>query len=175
MCWFIDLESLKRVFSHQLLFLQPPTAAMTCPSPDVEIAPKDWPTASSATSTCATPPSSTDTPIIFIRLAINHFLKVATTRPVDFLFHEPSFHLSHLKQMYYHLSTHELILCILIARGLVDFDVDTTVKSPCWRWALSLWPSDTDLLWFAPEPSFLFMAPNCRAHQFFTFRGLKCS
>ena len=54
---------------------------------------------------------------------------------VDLLFFELMSHLSHVKQMNsqpVHL-THELILCKLITRGRIEFNGDSTGKSPCWH------------------------------------------
>ena len=36
---------------------------------------------------------------------------------------------------------HELILCIQITKGRVDFNGDSAVKSPCWRGVVNLRPS----------------------------------
>ena len=52
-------------------------------------------------------------------------------------------HLSHEKLMYNQPihPTREMILCIQITKGRVDFNGDSALKSPCWLWVLNLWPS----------------------------------
>ena len=66
---------------------------------------------------------------------------------VDLLFTEIMSHLSQAKQIYsqsIHL-THELVLSTQITRGRVDFNEESTMKSPCWHRVFNLWPSDPDL------------------------------
>ena len=47
-------------------------------------------------------------------------------------------------ELWLHLAQ-ELILCMLITRGGVDFNGDSAVKSPCRRRVLNLSPSDPGL------------------------------
>ena len=52
-------------------------------------------------------------------------------------------------------------------RGQVHFNGESTAKSPCWLRVSNRWPSDPDLLWFAPIPSLhdlaIFMVPHGQA------------
>ena len=80
------------------------------------------------------------------------FDKIATNL-ADLLFIELMSHLSHGKQMYSHPIhfTHELVLCIQITRGRVDFNGNSAAKSPCWHRVSNLRPSRLMLLNFSVQ------------------------
>ena len=91
MCWFIDLESLKRVFSHLLLFF-----AATDGSDDLSVSRRRGRSKRLAHCQVCDKYLCDTTELYrhanhFHKVGNQSFLKVATTRPVDFLFHEPSF------------------------------------------------------------------------------------
>ena len=64
--------------------------------------------------------------------------------------------------------THELILCIQITSGRIDFNGDSPEKSPCGHQVSNIRPSNPDLLQFAAIPLLqdlaIFITPHGLAH-----------
>ena len=85
-----------------------------------------------------------------------HFLKDCHHPGRSFCAHDPSLgceaHVQSISVCIWGVPVHltySLILCTQITRRRVDVSGDSSVKSPCWLQVLNLWPSDSDLLWFA--------------------------